>query len=39
MNSDAALTVRGTNFGPAADQQAASAVQRRIIRVGAQMKW
>ena len=39
LNSDAALTVRGTNFGTAAYQQAASAIQGRIIRVGAQLKW
>lgn len=39
LNSDAALTVRGTNFGTGAYQQAASAVQGRIVRVGAQMKW
>jgi hypothetical protein len=39
MNSDAALTVRGTNFGTAAFQQASGAIQGRIIRVGAQMKW
>jgi hypothetical protein len=39
LNSDAALTVRGTNFGTAAYQQAASAIQGRIIRIGAQMKW
>ncbi len=39
MNSDAALTVRGTNFGTAAYQQAASAIQGRIVRIGAQMKW
>lgn len=39
LNSDAALTVRGTNFGTAAFQQASGAVQGRIIRVGAQMKW
>ena len=39
LNSDAALTVRGTNFGTAAYQQAASTIQGRIIRVGAQMKW
>ncbi len=39
LNSDADLTVRGTNFGTAAFQQASGAVQGRIIRVGAQMKW
>lgn len=39
LNSDAVLTVRGTNFGTAAYQQASGAVQGRIIRVGAQMKW
>ena len=39
LNSDAALTVRGTNYGTAAYQQAAGAIQGRIIRVGAQMKW
>lgn len=39
LNSDAADTVRSTNFGTAAYHQAASAVQGRIIRVGAQMKW
>ncbi len=39
LNSDAALTVRGTNFGTAAYQQAASAVQGRIVRIGAQVKW
>ncbi|MFN7916408.1 MAG: TonB-dependent receptor [Vicinamibacterales bacterium] len=39
LNSDAALTVRGTNFGTAAYQQASGAVQGRIIRLGAQMKW
>jgi hypothetical protein len=39
MNSDAILTVRGTNFGTAAYQQAASTIQGRIIRFGAQMKW
>ena len=31
--------VRGTNFGTAAYQQAARAIQGRIVRVGAQMKW
>jgi hypothetical protein len=42
LNSDAADTVRspgGTNFGTAAYRQAASAVQGRIVRLGAQMKW
>ena len=39
LNSDAVLTVRGTNFGTAAYQQAAGAIQGRIVRVGAQMKW
>ena len=39
LNSDAADTVRGVNFGTAAYQQAASAVQGRIIRLGAQVKW
>jgi hypothetical protein len=39
MNSDAALTVRGTNFGTAAYQQAASTIQGRIVRIGAQLKW
>ena len=39
LNSDAADTVRGVNFGTAAYQQAASAIQGRIIRLGAQMKW
>jgi hypothetical protein len=39
LNSDAADTVRSTSFGTAAYQQAASAVQGRIIRIGAQMKW
>lgn len=39
LNADTALTVLGTNFGTAAYQQASSAVQGRIIRVGAQWKW
>jgi Carboxypeptidase regulatory-like domain len=39
LNSDAADTVRSTNFGTAAYHQAASAVQGRIIRIGGQMKW
>jgi len=39
LNSDAILTVRGNNFGTAAYQQAASTIQGRVIRVGAQMKW
>ena len=39
LNSDAVLTVRGTNFGTAAYQQAASTIQGRIIRLGAQVKW
>jgi hypothetical protein len=39
LNSDVALTVRGTNFGTAAYQQAASTIQGRIIRIGAQLKW
>jgi outer membrane receptor protein involved in Fe transport len=39
INSDAADTVRSTNFGTAAYHQVASAVQGRIIRLGAQMKW
>ncbi|HUR36133.1 MAG TPA: TonB-dependent receptor [Vicinamibacterales bacterium] len=39
LNSDAALTVRGTNYGTAAYQQASGAVQGRITRVGAQLKW
>ena len=39
LNSDAADTVRGVNYGTAAYQQAASAVQGRIIRLGAQVKW
>ncbi len=39
LNSDAILTVRGTNFGTAAFQQAASTIQARVIRIGAQMKW
>jgi hypothetical protein len=39
LNSDAALTVRGTNYGTAAYQQASGAVQGRITRLGAQLKW
>jgi hypothetical protein len=39
LNADTALTVLGTNFGTSAYQQAASAVQGRIIRLGAQWKW
>ena len=39
LNSDASLAVRGTNYGTAAFQQVATAVQGRIVRVGAQMKW
>jgi len=39
LNSDADLTVRGTNFGTAAFQKASGAVQGRIIRIGAQVKW
>jgi hypothetical protein len=39
LNSDAADTVRSTNFGTAAYHQAASAVQGRMVRIGAQMKW
>jgi hypothetical protein len=38
-NSDTGLTVLGTNFGTGAYQQASSAVQGRIIRLGAQLKW
>ena len=39
LNSDAADTVRSTNFGTAAYHQAASAVQGRMVRIGAQVKW
>ena len=38
-NSDAGLAVQGTNFGTGAYQQTSSAVQGRIIRLGAQLKW
>jgi hypothetical protein len=38
-NSDAADTVRSANFGTAAYHQAASAVQGRLVRIGAQLKW
>jgi hypothetical protein len=39
INSDTGLTVLGTNFGTGAYQQSSSAVQGRIIRLGAQLKW
>jgi len=39
LNSDAALTVRGTNYGTAAYQQVSGAIQGRIVRIGAQLKW
>lgn len=39
LNADTALTVLGTNFGTAAYQQASSAVQGRVIRIGTQWKW
>jgi hypothetical protein len=38
-NSDAALTVLGTNYGTAAYQRASGAVQGRLARIGAQLKW
>ena len=38
-NSDAADTVRSTNFGTSSYHQAASAIQGRMFRIGAQVKW
>jgi Carboxypeptidase regulatory-like domain/TonB-dependent Receptor Plug Domain len=38
-NSDAADTVRSTNFGTSSYHQAASAIQGRLFRLGAQVKW